>query len=184
MFFLQQAKMSEVLQANDKNLAHYITQFQWDSAKYSTKLPIRQITDDISKVVIRTSLFPFSFLRLYFCLRSRHFITAHHRHRKRDEEQNFCLFKGIFIRCKLDRARFLSLCCRPRAIFKPWSVRLRLSLSQLVAAGVQLICFHLSGSLLIRSLDDLVKKNQFVTDSEVLVTLVVVVPKSDSKIVS
>ena len=34
-----------------------------------------------------------------------------------------------------------------------------------------------SGSLLMRSLDDLVKKSQFVQDSEYLVTLLVVVPK-------
>ena len=42
--------------------------------------------------------------------------------------------------------------------------------------------YRCSGSLLIRSLDDIVKKSQFVTDSEVLVTLVVVVPRCDSNV--
>lgn len=42
-------KLAENLQANNTDLATYITRFQWDMAKYPTKQSLRNIADIISK---------------------------------------------------------------------------------------------------------------------------------------
>jgi hypothetical protein len=43
--------------------------------------------------------------------------------------------------------------------------------------AIHCLCFFFSGSLLTRNLGDLVQKEDFVVDSEYLITLLVVVPK-------
>uniref|UniRef100_A0A182WLA5 V-type proton ATPase subunit C n=1 Tax=Anopheles minimus TaxID=112268 RepID=A0A182WLA5_9DIPT len=47
----QRDKLYENLQANNNDLALYITRFQWDLAKYPTKQSLRNIADIISKQV-------------------------------------------------------------------------------------------------------------------------------------
>ena len=46
-----QAKPAELLQADGRTLNNFVTRFQWEAAKFSTKLPARQIADEINKVM-------------------------------------------------------------------------------------------------------------------------------------
>ncbi|KAJ8333074.1 hypothetical protein SKAU_G00419700 [Synaphobranchus kaupii] len=47
-------KVQENTLANGVDLASYVTHFQWDRAKYSTTLPVRTLTEVISKKVFQT----------------------------------------------------------------------------------------------------------------------------------
>ena len=106
--------MKEHLQANNTDLASYLTRFQWDYAKYSTKQSLKSLHDIINKQIGQ--------------------IDADYK----SKSASYNLLKGSLQ--SLERKQ--------------------------------------TGSLLVRNLGDLTKREHFVLGSEYLVTLLVVVPKA------
>eukprot|EP00042_Codosiga_hollandica_P024669 m.105193 g.105193 ORF g.105193 m.105193 type:complete len:403 (+) comp51634_c0_seq1:43-1251(+) len=102
----------ETLKVGGKTLSSYVASFGWESAKFNTALPVRQIADDLSKRVSAV---------------------------ESDMKSKF----GAYSKAK----------------------------SNLQAAERKA-----AGSLLTRSLDELVRKEHFVHESEYLTTLLVVIP--------
>uniref|UniRef100_A0A5S6R630 V-type proton ATPase subunit C n=1 Tax=Trichuris muris TaxID=70415 RepID=A0A5S6R630_TRIMR len=110
----QRDKLYENLQVQGKDISHYVTKFQWDTAKYPVKQALRNITEIISKQVTQIDADLKSKATSYNALKN--------------------------------------------------------SLSALERKA--------TGSLLTKDLSEIVKKSDFVLDSEYLITVLVVVPRA------
>ncbi|KAI4888803.1 hypothetical protein NFI96_026071 [Prochilodus magdalenae] len=146
-------KVQENLLANGVDLITYITRFQWDMAKY----PIKQSLKNISEIVSKASLaLQHVSLRHEWSLRLR---SSPHYHKQRLRHQAAYSEPPHQV-SQIDN-----------------DLKARASAYNNLKGNLQNLERKNAGSLLTRSLADIVKKEDFVLDSEYLITLLVVVPK-------
>lgn len=161
----------------------YLTRFQWDLAKYPIKQSLKNIAEIIGKVR-HTSFFPnaIQWILHFFLCRSKMsyillklFFSKFHRLKQtwKQKPLHTTIWREIYRTWKESPRKLLLFDIH--VLGKQFEVIHNKCVSYSRNACQILLCFR--GSLFTRNLTELVKREDFVLDSEYLQTLLVVVPK-------
>ncbi|XP_062429016.1 V-type proton ATPase subunit C 2 isoform X1 [Rhea pennata] len=161
-------KVQENLLANGVDLISYLTQFEWDMAKYPIKQPLKNISEALAKQItqietdLKTRAAAYNNIKGNLQSLEKKTIGSNHRYSLRPS-QRFSLFSSVA------DALYLCQCC-----YVDFLQGHTVPACEAAAPTV----LNWRGNLLTRTLADIVHKDDFVLNSEYLITLLVVVPKS------